>query len=507
MKLRRLTPRDQVERGVSKLRRLLGFWRRALVVFVVTALVSVPITLNAPRSYKSETVILYQETIRSADVTGTGGDGVFDNARRLGARLREALMSRASLGRIVRECHLYPRLVEQRGFIDAVDEMRKHISFRAREGDTFEIAFEGTSPEEVQEVTRRLAESIVQEAADKRAERARALKEFVDVESERNKAELKQKEGALASFLAEHPEFKRRAGTDVLASPVAAPIEGLSLPALEARAALIAQRLAAPPAGRSATAPQKTSEAPPDSPEVVAARRDLADKLSRYTERHPDVTAARVRLRSAEAAQAAATDWSAFDTPSLSSDDNSGRGDAVDEKEALRAQLAAVNAQIAARRSQAATGAGAKANENPEPRAASAAPPAASGTSGSVDIEVEFRRLLREVHDARERQRQLDESQFKASITASSVMNDRNIQVLVLDPAYRPTHPSSRPRSTTLGAALLLCLVLALLTAGVSTWLDDRIHEREDLEHFDALPLLAVVPRALPAPRRGSDHG
>ena len=125
-----------------------------------------------------------------------------DTARHLGARLREAVTSRASLDPIVLDLHLYPRVVEQRGLVDAVDEMRKHITFRAREGDTFEIAFEGTTPDEVQEVTRRLAGSIVKEATVRRAERARTLKEFVDAESERTNAELKVKEGALASFLA-----------------------------------------------------------------------------------------------------------------------------------------------------------------------------------------------------------------------------------------------------------------------------------------------------------------
>lgn len=513
------TTRDTLDSGVGKVRLCLSFWRRALLVFVVSAIAAVPLSLSTPRSYRSEAVVLYQETIRSADLTGTGGDALPDSARRLGARLREALVSRASLRPIVVDLHLYPRVVEQRGLIDAVDEMRKHITFRAREGDTFEVAFEGTSPDEVQEVTRRLADSLVKEAAVRRAERAKTLKEFVDAESERTNEELKVKEAALASFLAAHPEFKRRAGSDLLATP-AAPTEGLSLAALEQRAARIERELVTAPAPRAVTAAAPRAPEPqPDSPDVLAARRDLTDKLTRYTDRHPDVLGARARLQAAEAAQAAqaarAVERTGNDAPGAPPD---ALGAARDDREALRAQLVALQVQIAARRARAAGSATPAAETSAQdPPAPAAQPPAvlpaSGGSSGSVDVEVAFRRLQREVNDTRERQRQLDDTQFKVSITASSVMNDRNVQVSVLDPAYRPTHPISRPRSVLLGAALLLCLVLAMLTAIASAWLDDRIHDRAALEHLDMVPLLAVIPRprpalpAPPAPRRSRPNG
>ena len=35
----------------------------------------------------------------------------------------------------------------------------------------------------------------------------------------------------------------------------------------------------------------------PDAPELLAARKDLADKSVRYTEQHPDVRAAQARAR------------------------------------------------------------------------------------------------------------------------------------------------------------------------------------------------------------------
>ena len=358
--------------------------------------------------------------------------------------------------------------------------------------------FEGGNPEEVQEVTRSLGECIVKEAAARRAEHAKVLKEFVDVESERNKLELKEKEGALANFLASHPEFKRPPGSEgTLPGRISPPApDDQSLAALEARAAILDLQLRN--AGRAPPAPRPTAPvvAPaPDSPELVAARRDLAEKLARFTDKHPDVLAARARVRAAEANQAAAVAAAQAATPPETAPEPVVGTEA--EKESLRQQLAVLNSKIAARRAslRGASSAQAGAAEAPAPAPA------------AVALEVEFRRLQREVNDARERQRQLDEKQFKASISASSAANDRNIQVSILDPAYRPTHAISRPRSTLLGIALAICFVLALLTAVISAQLDDRIRARADLEHLDLLPVLGVIPRAASAslPQRAGE--
>jgi hypothetical protein len=387
---------------------------------------------------------------------------------------------------------LFERLVDKRGMVDAVDEMRKQITFRAREGDTFEISYVGDSPDEVQEVTRRLGECIVREAASRRADQAQAVKAFVDAESDRNQIDLKAKEAALASFLATHPEFARIAAAEAqggtgatpgAATPGAAGAGGSSDPqlaALEYRASRIQQQLAASPAAVTAARPPPPP--PQDSPELVAARRDLADKLAKYTDKHPDVVAARARVKAAEAAQAAAQ--AAAPKPEEPPAPVTSEAD----REALKQQLANLHAQIAARRAQTTAA-----------RPSSSAAPLSSLPpiqEASVTLAVEYRRLQREVADARERQRQLDDKQFKASMTASSVTNDKNIQVSVLDPAYRPSHAISKPRSLLLGVALAICFILALLTAIVSALLDDRIHGRADLERLDVLPVVGVIPRA-----------
>lgn len=488
------------------LRRGAVYWKRSTAVFLVISAAAVAFVMTAPRSYKSETVIQYQESIRSGDLVG-GGDGANESARRVGARLKEMLMSRATLEPLITELKLYPSTVEGRGLVDAVDEMRKHVAFRAREGDTFEISFESNSRELAQEVTKRLAEVIVQEASTRRSEQAKTLKEFLDAESDRNQVDLKAKEAALAKFLALHPDFAKPTTSDVHSAPPPVPGAGATsgdamLAALEWKAARIDRQLKAGAGGAVEPAPTpkpKSTASPkvPDSAELVAARKDLEDKAGRFTDKHPDVVAARNRLRSAEAAQAAAqaaADQAAAAAAAAAVEDEQPIKPATDaNREALTKQLADLRGQIAARRAAGGTTAGTgKRVEQPAP---------SDNHGAAVDLEVEFRRLQREAAEARDRQRQLDDKKFKASITASSVMNDRNIQVSVLDPAFLPTHPSSRPRSTALGVGLLIALILALGTALISARLDDRIHDRIDLEALDIMPILGVIPAPKALPR------
>lgn len=490
------TAREKLDHTLGMARRVLAFWKRALVVFIVTCLVAVPFSLTRPRTYKSETVILYQDTM-TARLSADGSAGTSEQARRVGARLREVLLSRASLEPIIKEIHVYDALVEKRGMVDAVEEMRKQITFRAREGDTFEISYQGSSPDEVQEVTRRLGDCIVREASSRRAEEARALKAFVDAESERNQKDLREKEGALASFLAENPEFARMAAAEAQGGAAQAPGPVATTPgpvstdpqlaALEANAWKIERQLAA-----AATAGTRAPPPPPppraESPELQAARRDLADKLAKYTDKHPDVAAARARLRAAEEAEAAAAKTAA--PPPAPPPEEPSPALTPTERDALRQQLATLQAQIAARRHALAAAKTGKADASAGPATATAPQDA------SIARAVEYRRLAREVADARERQRQLDDKQFKAAISANSANDDRSIQVTVLDPAYRPTHAISRPRSLLLAIALIACFGIALATAFASALFDDRIHGRADLERLDVLPVVGVIPRA-----------
>jgi capsular polysaccharide biosynthesis protein len=77
----------------------------------------------------------------------------------------------------------------------------------------------------------------------------------------------------------------------------------------------------------------------------------------------------------------------------------------------------------------------------------------------------------------------------------SAVTSGRNAQMIIVDPAYKPTHPNKgRTQLVLVGtaAATALALLLSLLLA----LLDDHIYDRTDIELLRVAPLLGVVPRA-----------
>jgi uncharacterized protein involved in exopolysaccharide biosynthesis len=474
------SPRQQLQRLTALVRRAGAFWKRGLAVFIVGTLLAVPLVFTRPRSYQSETVILYQETIQAADVAG--GESSSDNARRVGARLREHLFARVSLEPIIRDLQLYPDKVIHGVSVEAVDELRKHIKFTAQQdGDTYGISFVGSSPQEAQEVTRRLGDCIIQEASKRREDKAKTLKEVLSGESAQADAALRAKESDLTRFVLIHPEFAAQlqglpaqpTSTSAAAAAARPPSSDPVVAALETRAASIERRLAAKPGA--------TFQPPPDSAELVTARRALAEKLELFTDRHPEVIAARARLKTAEDAQAT-TNAAALAAWQAQRGDDNGAPPTPAEAATLRATLESLQGQIAARRMAAMVPADA---------------PVDAGlpvTAPAPAIELDFRRLQGEVADARDRQQTMQSRLFRASITESSVMDDRNIQVSILDPAYLPVRAISKPRSLLLLAALALSFGLALGVVFASAALDDRIYDRQDIEQLD-VPVIAIIPK------------
>src|SRR5215510_7137343 len=196
---------DRLEPWLALSRRTRRYWWAGLLIAAAGTAASVVFAYTRKPIFKSETLILYREGIRSAYL-GQPDEG-HDPVRTLGLRLKEMVLSRPRLAGLIDEYKLYPEIVEDRGYVDAVDEMRNHISFRARDGDTFGLSFEGNDPELVQKVTARLADLLIKENTKNRAAQAEETKEFLDTEKARLESDLRTKEESLAKFLAKHPEF------------------------------------------------------------------------------------------------------------------------------------------------------------------------------------------------------------------------------------------------------------------------------------------------------------
>jgi protein tyrosine kinase modulator len=483
---------DRLLPWLALVRRMRRHWWAAALVAAVGTAASVLFAYTRKPIFKSETLILYREGIRSAYLGQT--DEGRDPVRTLGLRLKEMVLSRPRLAGLIDEYKLYPEIVEDRGYVDAVDEMRNHIQFRARDGDTFGLSFEGNDPALVQKMTARLAELLIGENTKNRAAQAEETKEFLDTEKTRLESDLRGKEESLAKFLTKHPEFALETTSTGSGSGAAVRAQRKeaatpkptdpALLALEREAQRIKERLGQPVTISPSKEPvdPRVREA---EQELLQAQRELGDKQGRFTEQHPDVLAARQKVRTAEdrllRARGAALNPDPLKTPSWVT----AKPPTESDRAALQVQLDKVNQQIAAARVRAAK------QNNAQPAGG-----ANAAANWIVQLETDWARLTREVSDARERLQTVDAKHFKAEIAASSESSGGAAQMVIIDPAYLPTHPYRGARRLKVGVGAGASLIFALGVALALALADQRIYERYDVERLKLGKVLVVVPRA-----------
>lgn len=475
-------PREQMDRAVSFLRRSTHFWWVVPLTMLLFGIAGLVFVLVRQPDYMSETVVLYAEGVRPPDPNGQPAPQSRNNA----TRLKELLFARGRLEKTIKQFNLYPDEIAERGMVGAIDEFRKDIIFKAPGTDTFTIAYKGKSPEQAQKVTERLAQSLMEEEGTLRKQQALVAREFLGGELKRASEALSNNERALAEFLAKNPGFALDS-----AIMAGANSSGAAIRAAEAQSRAAAA--AAPAGGGYARVPTPSpltgaaAPAPVAGPDpmlsakkqaaeaaVNAARANLAEQLSRYTEQHPTVRAAKANVARAEG------------------------------------QLLAVQEAIQARPAPAAAPAP---GATPAPAAVvvrRAAPPRERSAKEKdaertlekdlVALETEWTRLTRDVQEARSRHDQLQASFFKADIAATSEAEGRGAQIQVLDPAFLPTKPMPPGRTLILAGVLGLGLFLGLAIAAGLTAVDDRVFDARDASVF--APVLIEVPQMRTPARR-----
>lgn len=487
------TARDRLDRVLSIVGRTRRFVVPALVCLLAGSAIAFGYAMIRKRVWRSETLILYREGIKSTDIVG--GEDQQDRAQKLGLRLKEMVLSRTRLEQIIKDEKLYKELLDERGMIDTVDEMRKHIAFAVKDGDTFGLSFEGEDPHKVQKVTARLADALIAENSRTHAEAAEVTKDFLDRERARLETELKGKETALAQFLAKHPEFAKetattganQAGTAIRAANAAKAASAgkvdPTLASLEREATRLQERLGMPVTHKKVAAeadPTLVAAKQEAEQDLRQAQKELAEKQAQFTEEHPDVRAAKVRVRVAQdklkrANDAITASLTAQQQKSAAQNDDEGYID----RGALENQLKRINDEIVEYKR----------------HKAQAAPSESSVGSTVVALETDWTRLNREVADARERFGSLQDKEFKASMVESAAATGRTSEMVVVDPAFLPQHANKPGRTMIVGAGVAMSLVLALMLALGLALIDDRLYDRMDVEKLALLPLLGVVPK------------
>lgn len=462
---------EQVARLSAFVRRTLRFWPSVPIALAVGGLACAGFLFWNKLKYRSETVVLYSQGPSTGDPSSDSG-----TSRNVTVRLKELLMSRPKLERVVGEFNLYSDVRQKLGMAEGVEELQKHVEFRAPGGDTFSIAFVGTSPVEAQRVTSRLAALVIEQDAELRRNQARVSRDFLVTEKTKAEATLRTAERDLAGFMAEHPRF----ALDVTPLATGAAIRATTAPNVAAAPGALTTRVFVPQAATSGGAQRPAtpvsvgadSEVSRAVAAVAAARTHLAEQLEHYTEAHPDVRAAASAVERAESRLAAlASGGSVAQAPPAApaAPPAAASGEPKAAPVVRRVPSTPVRAAF--------------------PAAARAAP-----SGDVVALETEWLTLTRAATQARQRLDQVEAAFFKADLLASSESGGQGLEMTVIDPAYLPARPLPPGRTLIVALFVAASILIGVFVAMLRAILDDRIFEARDA--LGPAELLVEIPRA-----------
>ncbi|MDC0681268.1 AAA family ATPase [Sorangium atrum] len=524
------TPRERLDRAISVLGRVRMYWRGAAAMMAVGLAISLALALATKRVWRSEATILYRDTIQ----TGRDPQSGTARAARLGSKLKDALTARGTLAGVVEAFGLYPEK-SARSMVEAVEEMKTHVGFRAQSSDTYVVSFTHDDPHVAQQVAARLTQILLDDYRRDSLGTATMTRDFLRKELAEASSKVDAASRALATFLARNPQFQWGLNDSPYA-PTPQPLGSPGAPATAAARALPAQparpadpQLAAlerqlarveallgaarsPAVAPGQPLPQSVVEAQRARTAAVAAvasaEAALAEKLTTVTPIHPDAVAAKRRVEAAKSQLAAAESALGLVRAGVT-EAPAGEERALTpaRRAALAAERTALLRQIAGLRVRAAGGRASSGGEAPRAPAESAArgeapraPPwAADGAAEErvIELETEWHRLRLDLERAREYLKTVQANERAADLSADAAENKSETELDVLDQAYLPSRPD-RGRGRVFFAGAAVTFFFALGVAGARVLLNDTLYDGGDIHALGGPALLAAMPE-LPA--------
>ncbi|WP_437290881.1 hypothetical protein [Sorangium sp. So ce406] len=526
------TPRERLDRAISVLGRVRMYWRGVAAMIAVGLSISLALALTTKRVWRSEATLLYRETIQ----TGRDPQSSAARAARLGPKLKDTLTARGTLAGVIEEFGLYPEKTA-RSMVEAVEEMKNHVGFRAQSSDTYVISFTHDGPHVAQQVAARLTQILIEDYRRASVGAATMTRDFLREELAEASAKVDEASRALATFLARNPQFQwglndspyapapqplgppgapAPASARIAPAQPARPVDP-QLAALERQLARVEALLGA---GRSPSAapgqplPHTVVEAQrardAAAAAVASAEAALAEKLTTVTPLHPDAIAAKRRVEAAKGQLAAAESALGLVRAGLTEvPRDEARALTPPRRAALEAERSALHRQIAGLRARAGGGsaaAGGEARRAPRAPAGSAADGEAPRGSREpderaedrvIELETEWHRLRLDLERAREYLKTAQANERAANLSADAAEDKSETELDILDPAYLPSRPD-RGRGRVLFAGAAVTFFFALGVAGARVLLNDTLYDGGDIHALGGPALLAAMPE-LPA--------
>src|ERR1051325_2189900 len=397
--------------------------------------------------------------------------------------IMQEILSRTRLEKIVDEFSLYGDSNKISTMEDRVETLRRKINVDFRRNNVFQLSFESDNPDKARQVTSRLASLFIEQNLQVREQQAIGTKSFINAEAERLRKELEQQETEVNQFKAAN----RFELPDVLDANLRT-LEQLrnelqsSLSRLaslqERRGSLEKQVVESEIAGPELAGAKTGGGGTAANVLLQTRRKELAEVLRHYSEKHPDVIRLKAEIAAAEEDAAAEKSQTSTDRALVAGSVTSPLRQVLQKQvTGLDGEIKSLQAQVEALRRQ------------------------VSVYQTRIDNTpvrgIELSKISRTYEITLRKYQDLLAKGLESELSENMEKKQKGEQFQILDPANFPLKPIRPNRQM-----ILLMGVLAGLGGGFALafiWdnLNTSFRRSEDLAAYVSLPLLATIPALL----------
>ncbi|MEK7306456.1 MAG: GNVR domain-containing protein [Nitrospirota bacterium] len=445
-----------------------------VIPFVISVGVAIALCYYLPKSYLSSASILVER--QKVEVGSHISPGI---ESRLGS-IREQIMSRAFLQKVIDEFKLYGMDAQKEAPDEIIKFMRKNIEIKvgsetgdAREKiiDSFVIAYQGGDPYSVMQVTNKLASLFIEENLKAREGFVIGTTIFLDTELEGIKAEIERQEARLQEFKRRHiGELPEQMGANLstlarLQLDIQSTTEAISR--AEERKVLLSG---------GTLDNNNIIIIDPDQARLYQLEDELAELRSRFTDKHPEIIQKnheieKVRRRMTTMQAGAGKNPAGQTSKQLQSPPAS----------KLQYQIQELNFEIERLKSKQKT-------LDEQIRVYQAR------VENTPLQEQQMLILQRDYENTKKNYQSLLDKKLNARISENLEKRQQGEQIRILDPANLPTKPYSPDQNRILLMGLLIGLATGVGSAYLREMADTSFARPEELEAALQLPVLAAIP-------------
>jgi succinoglycan biosynthesis transport protein ExoP len=472
---------NDTQKGIAISALLTALKRRKLYLLIPVLLLTPAVCFYAfslPQQFRARALVGAQPLLPGQPALAERNDGGTAGAQEEMRAIRDTLLSPAVLAAVSREFKLTdapPELSSGK----AGEDLKSRIQIQLEGPDAFYVGFEGRNPNQVTDVTNRLAGLFVERTANLRGQQVEQQDNVLDEEVDRLHRQLDGQEYGLKTYKDKvSQELPERLATNLKA------VENLQqqiqsrtdqITEAEARASSITEEM------KALEKQGALQDEPPAKTASQVALDDLRIKLSqlrtKYTPAHPEIKRTEKEIQDLEAVSA--LPQSAAHQPST----------AQMRYFALQAELKPIEPRIVNYRQE-------------RDSLQSQMQEYEQRVDASPGYETALSERTKDAAMLRARYEQLFAKQQEARLSQRSKTVDSGLTFKILEPATVPTEPYSPHSGRIILFGALASLAIGVIGVFVAERMDNTFETSEQLEKFTTIPILSSVPNISLIPAR-----